>query len=284
MNYQTCNDCSLSLPLDADNFHRQEASPTGFRKICKLCRNNKLQCERSQATKLRGKVTMTISDTQAPYQHPDTIPFIKAVKKKYDPDETVHIGDETDNYFLSSFLKDPYSDSPVKEVEDAKQFLQELAEVCPDMQILKSNHVHGRLVRAARVARIPMQWIKDLKEIYEVDANWTWHDELVIDNVLFRHGDKDAKSAARIKYYVEHHPELVGLVMGHHHTELGSVDVNIGNTVVWRAYVGSLIWRHAEAFSYATSRPMIGMGMVINQRFHPLPMKLDKHERWTGEL
>jgi hypothetical protein len=282
MKYYKCNCCNLELELTPENYHRDSESATGFRRTCKLCRNNLLQDERKRSSRLRGKVILTVSDVQAPYHHPDTIPFLTALIEKYNPDEYVIMGDEVDNYFLSSYLRDPDSDSPSEEVLLARKFMQELSELIPVAKCVKSNHTHGRLYKAARAARIPTSFIKDMSEIYGMSKQWVWAEEWEIDGTLFRHGDKDSKSPNRVKYYCEHAGRPLNLCMAHHHTELGSADVRFGNHVVWRAYCGSLIWRKSEAFSYATSRPAIGTGVIVNRRFIPEMMKVDENERWTG--
>ena len=41
-----------------------------------------------------NKRILIISDTHCPYHHPDLIPFLKSLKKKYKPDRIIHIGDE----------------------------------------------------------------------------------------------------------------------------------------------------------------------------------------------
>ena len=49
-------------------------------------------------------VVLVISDTQCPFQHQDTIPFLQYVTSKFKPDEVIHIGDEVDFHGLSRFF------------------------------------------------------------------------------------------------------------------------------------------------------------------------------------
>ena len=43
-----------------------------------------------------AKSILVISDLHTPYEHPDVVPFLTAIKAKYKPDTVVCIGDEID--------------------------------------------------------------------------------------------------------------------------------------------------------------------------------------------
>jgi len=50
---------------------------------------------------------LVISDTQGPFEHKDTLRFLKAVQRKYKCDTVVHVGDEADMHALSDYDHDP---------------------------------------------------------------------------------------------------------------------------------------------------------------------------------
>ena len=54
-----------------------------------------------------AKNILVISDMHHPYCHPDTVPFLKALKAKYKFDTVVCIGDEADFHDASFHDSDP---------------------------------------------------------------------------------------------------------------------------------------------------------------------------------
>ena len=59
----------------------------------------------------KAKSILVISDMHHPYSHPDTVPFLAACKKKFNPDQVVCIGDEVDFHSLSYHESNPDLDS-----------------------------------------------------------------------------------------------------------------------------------------------------------------------------
>ena len=55
----------------------------------------------------KNKRILVISDTHFPYQHPDCILFLAALRSEYKPDRVVHIGDEIDGHAISFHNSDP---------------------------------------------------------------------------------------------------------------------------------------------------------------------------------
>jgi len=90
------------------------------------------------------KSILCISDQHAPYQHPDTLDFLSAIKKEYKPDCVVNMGDELDWHSISFHDHHPGLYSPKDELETAKIFFKKLHTMFPKMYVLDSNH--GSLV------------------------------------------------------------------------------------------------------------------------------------------
>ena len=55
----------------------------------------------------RNRYVLCISDTHIPYEHPDTLKFLKAVMNEYPIDRVVHLGDEVDHAAINFHDKDP---------------------------------------------------------------------------------------------------------------------------------------------------------------------------------
>lgn len=234
----------------------------------------------------KGKETvLVISDTQAPFHHPDTIDFLKAVKKKYKPSKIVHIGDITDSYHLSDYLHDPDGMSATHEIIRMQEFVRELGVIFPKMDILTSNH-DARIYRAAKRAGIPSHYIKEYHGWMNCPKTWKFHDELEIDEVLYTHGDEagaGGMNAAlnRAKAYGQ------STVAGHLHT-LAEIRYYANRKhLIFGFQVGSLIDQKAYAFAYSKKnikKAIIGCGIVDKGVPIFIPMVLGPGGQWSGKL
>ena len=64
---------------------------------------------------------LVISDLHAPWQHPDALEFLKAIKKKIKPDFVLNVGDECDAHALSMWESDPDLPSAGDELKMARK-------------------------------------------------------------------------------------------------------------------------------------------------------------------
>ena len=152
---------------------------------------------------------LIIPDLHCPYEHPDTIPFLKKIKEVYRPTRTIQLGDEIEGATFSFHEKDPDTAfSPSSELENAIEHLKPFYELFPDLDILESNH--GSLIyRRAKFAGLPKHVIKSYSEILEAPAGWSWHFDMNIPlpngtTLYLHHGMK--KNAALVgKEYAKNH-------------------------------------------------------------------------------
>ena len=125
-----------------------------------------------------NKRILIISDTHAPYHHPDLIPFLKGIKKKYNPDRIVHIGDECDKHGLNMHGQDPDLPSAGDELVEARKVIHEIEKLWSNVDILHSNH--GSLAyRRSFKAGIPMAYMRGYNEVLQVGKVWMWHMNLL---------------------------------------------------------------------------------------------------------
>jgi metallophosphoesterase superfamily enzyme len=75
-----------------------------------------------------------------PYHHPDTIRFLKAIKKKYKPTRVICVGDEVDKHAMSFHDSDPDLPSAGDELNEAIKYLKQLYKVFPRVDLVDSNH------------------------------------------------------------------------------------------------------------------------------------------------
>ena len=227
-----------------------------------------------------------IPDQHAPYQHPDALRFLTAVKAAFPIDLVVNAGDELDYHALSFHDADPNLDSAGAELEKGKLFLQELEGIFPVQLICGSNH--GSMVfRKAKHHGIPVQMIKSYREVIFPDRisgiGWSWADEWVVKtpmgDVLFKH------SSSGILADAAHN--RCNLLVGHSHGLFSTEYCASKDYLYWGAYGGCLIDKDAYAFAYgklSKNKPIVGCTLVLEGRPVQIPMLLDSSGRWVGHL
>jgi hypothetical protein len=129
---------------------------------------------------MKYKSILVIPDQHFPYNHPDIIAFLKALKKKFNPDKVINLGDEVDLHAFSFHDKDPELMSPGDELKAAVRRLKPLYELFPEVDVCESNH--GSLVyRRGKFAGLPTTVIRSYNDILEAPKGWRWHPEIVLE-------------------------------------------------------------------------------------------------------
>lgn len=227
---------------------------------------------------------LVISDTHAPYNHPDLIRFLGSVAERYKVTRVVHIGDEIDAHALSFHDHDPDLLSAGSELVRARSVLKPLFRLFPKVDVIESNH--GSLVyRRAKASGLPNMAIRSYREVLNAPEGWKWHDELILrlpdsSLVAFQHG-KTKNPLTWAKSIAMH------TVNGHFHEDFCVSYWATTRGLFWSMVVGCLIDRKSLAFAYNKAnvmRPIIGVGVIANS--HPIlvPLLTNRAGRWTGRL
>lgn len=235
---------------------------------------------------MANKRILVISDTHAPFHHPDTLKFLAAIKDKYGPDKVVHIGDEIDNHAMSYHDSDPDCFSAGDELVRAREIVWQMEELYPKVDVIESNH--GSLwYRKAKTHGIPREAIKTYEEILfpKRKTGWKWHYDLTLklpngQPCFFHHG----KSA---NYLLASQKLGMSYVQGHYHSKFGIQHWGNSERLNFGMNVGCLIDDHALAFEYnktTMDRPVIGCGIIIDSQPHLLPLVMKTNGRWNGRL
>ena len=132
---------------------------------------------------------LIIPDIQVPFEHPDTIPFLKAVEKLVNPTRIVQIGDLIDSHALSQYESDPDGMSAGDELRATIKHLRKFYKAFPEVTVTLGNH-DDRLHRLAFSAGVPRSCVRDLPDILEFPSHWRLVDELIIDGVVYEHGEE----------------------------------------------------------------------------------------------
>lgn len=176
------------------------------------------------------------------------VKFLRTKKKKL---KVVQLGDITDQKAWSRFTGASDDMSPDAEWEGAYHDMHRFHDLVPNMEIIFGNH-DIRQIKAATEAKIPRQLIKSLDEVFPF-AGWNWHTAnkpLIIDGIMFVHGDEGAGSAI-----IKAKNTGMSVVQGHDHQMYLEYIKSCGVTRFGLGG-GCMIDQTARAFSYAAKNPM----------------------------
>lgn len=227
---------------------------------------------------------LIIPDMHQPYCHPDTWKFLRAIKRKFNPDRVICLGDEVDYHALSYHESDPDLDSAGPELEKAIRFLKPIYTMFPEVDVLESNH--GSLVyRKAMTAGIPRKALRAYRDTLEAPKGWRWHFDLRIRMSngidLYVHHGKSAKAAQMSLQ------EGCCTVEGHFHTKFHVTYWRNSSGLYWGMHCGFLGDHDSLSQAYARSnmqKGIVGASMILNGQPLLLPMLLKSNGRWIGRL
>ena len=229
------------------------------------------------------KTILVVSDMHLPYQHKDSIKFLKEIKKEFKPDTTISIGDLLDQHALSFHDSSPELYSAGHELDKAKEYVKELESVFPKLIEVDSNH-SSMIYRRALKHGLPRAYLKDYGDFLET-KKWKWVDDLTLtmsngQRCFFTHG----RSADILKV-----SQTMGMsaVQGHYHTKFVISWWANPDNLFFGMNVGCLIDQKSMAFNYAKNfrtRFIIGCGIIIDGIPRLLPMVLNKKGDWIGKI
>lgn len=219
-----------------------------------------------------------------PFEHKDTIPFLKEVKRIYKPDRVVCLGDEIDHHSISEHDSDPEGMSAGDELKAAIEALQPLYELFPVVDSVESNHI-SRPYRKAYKHGIPKSYLRDYRDFLKAPKGWNWHPTVEIDGVIYEHGESFIGKDAHLKHALAN---MQSTVIGHQHSHAGIAWSANPKSLIFGFNVGCLIDNNAYAFAYGKkfkSKPILGCGIIIDGLVPIfIPMLLDKKGNWIGKL
>lgn len=231
---------------------------------------------------------LAFSCTHIPYDHPDALDFLLAVKAKFGCDRVVHLGDLIDSNAVSRHTKDPAMPGASDEINLVTNRLEKYKTALPEMQIMRGNH-DERIMNCAKRAYIPREYIRPFRQVFKFPARWILKNSCRIDNVFYEHGDdifnrgvdeKTGPGNLTLK-------RGVSTVAGHVHTAGGCVTVRDLSGVRFGLFVGCLVDETSPAFDYAgkETKWKLGCGVVFDGRYGMfVPMRLGVNRRWVGTV
>lgn len=229
------------------------------------------------------KSICVLSDMHHPYAHPDLIPFLNAVKKKYKPDKIICIGDEADFHDASFHDSNPDLDSAGVELDKAIISLKEVYKLFPDCTIVESNH-GSMVLRKALAGKIPKKAIKSYNDILDAPKGWNWVFDIIIQTplgpVYFCHGKTGTPGRLASQYGMS-------CVQGHFHEKAQISYISTPEKLMFDAHTGCLADDKSLALGYNKinpKRPIVSLIVIINGIPQIVPMVLGRDSRWIKKL
>lgn len=231
----------------------------------------------------KAKSILVISDLHCPYQHPDSVAFLTACKKKYTPDMVICIGDEIDYHALSYHESNPDLDSAGVELDKAIKALEPIYKLFPKCTVIESNH-GSMVLRKALTGGIPSKAIKSYNEILDAPKGWKWAFDTIVPTelgpVYFCHGKTNTPGRLA---------SLSGCstVQGHFHERAQISYISTPERLIFDAHTGCLANDKSLALGYNKinpRRPIVSILVILNGIPQLVPMTLRKGGRWTRQL
>ncbi len=206
------------------------------------------------------EIVLAIPDLHAPYHHPLALKFLASVYREWKPTKIVCLGDEMDHHALSVHPKHPGLYAAGHEYEAGMEFMHKLYKLFPEAQACISNHTH-RPYRIAAAAGLPSVYLRQYREIMQAPRGWSWKGRVIIDGVVYEHGDPCSGRNGAYKAAFENRASTV---IGHIHS-FGGVQYSANHeTQIFWANAGCLIDVESLAFAYGEKyRNKATLGCVI---------------------
>ena len=232
---------------------------------------------------MKNQRILVISDMHLPYQHKDSITFLKEIKKEFKPDRIVNMGDLLDFHAISMHEHNPDLYSAGHELDKAKEYIQQLEDIYPEVTEVDSNH-SSLVYRRALKYGMSKQFLKPYGDFLGT-RKWKWIDDLTLtmsngQRCFFTHG----RSADVLKV-----SQAMGMsaVQGHYHTKFVISYWANPDNLFFGMNVGCLINQKSMAFNYAKNfktRFILGCGIILNGIPRLLPMVINKKGDWIGKI
>jgi hypothetical protein len=232
---------------------------------------------------VKKQTILVISDMHHPYAHPDTVPFLTAIKSRYSPTDVICIGDEVDFHDSSYHESDPDLDSAGIELDKAIKGLKPIYKLFPKVTVVESNH-GSMMLRKAKTAKIPKKAIKSYNDVLEAPKGWNWVFDTIIQTplgpVYFCHGKSSAPGTLAKSYGMS-------CVQGHYHEKAQINYVSTPEKLMFDAHTGCLADDKSMALGYNKvnpKRPIVSILVICNGIPHLIPMVLNRSGRWIRSL
>ena len=209
-----------------------------------------------------------IPDLHCPVMLPKFLTFLQRTRDKHRCTKVVSIGDIVDWSSISYHPKAPSLKNSEAEFEKAYKQVAKVVKAFPRAQHMIGNH-DCLTERQAGDAGLPLSVLKSFGDLWGLGKKWTVHPryaDLVIDGVIYRHGDK-GKGGQHNPALANAQCEHASVVQGHFHACAGVNYFANLKTRIFGLQVGCGVDHDTAAMSYGakfSKKPILGCGVVID--------------------
>lgn len=215
--------------------------------------------------------------------HPAYPDFLNWTRKTWGCDKFVCLGDMVDHSAMSYHAKELDLDNADKEIDKAREQLAPIFKIFKTGDLILGNH-DALPNRKAQDAMISQRFLKTFhdSDTYAVPTTWRIHprySDLVIDNVIYRHGDK-GKGGQYLAAYRNAKEEFKSVVQGHFHTQFGVQYYVNGHHRLFGVQAGTGVEPDSPYMRYNkvySARPVLGCFVIFDGvEAMPVPMRLEE--------
>jgi len=209
------------------------------------------------------ETVLAIPDLHCPYHHKDAFDFLRDAAKEWKPTKVVCLGDEGDFHRMSVHAQHPDMLGPKDEHSQMIKSLKVLYKLFPKVQTCISNHT-ARPFRVAFNSGMPSLYLKEYRDFMEAPAGWSWQRRIVIDGVVYEHGEG---VSGRNGAWQAMSQNKKSTVIGHIHGFGGVTYSNSPFNQTFAMNAGCLIDISNKAYAYGEvyrNKATLGCGIVID--------------------
>jgi len=213
--------------------------------------------------RLDKRNVLVIADSHLPFEEKGYLEFCLKIQRENNCGTVVHIGDLVDNHAISYHESDPNLSSAKDEMDKVDSVLKDWFKAFPKLTLTKGNH--DILVdRKGKTSGLPERCFRPFREIWQLPKGWKDCFEVVIDNVLYKHGTGNSGKLAHLNLAIANR---MSTVMGHSHSFAGIAYSASPKDCIFGMNVGSGVDNSALAFAYGKdlkNKPIVSCGVVFN--------------------
>lgn len=210
---------------------------------------------------------LVISDLHLPFAVEGWLEFIKETHAKYNcQDEIIINGDLLDLHQFSFHTSETDAMGGNEEFSLAKMEIARLVKEFPNAVFLEGNH-DLILIRKLKEVGIDKRFMKTFHEILELPNTWKVVDEIIIDNVFYKHiGSCGGKTGAIMSAV----SNRMSTVVGHLHADGGVQYATSPNgEMIFGLNTGALVNDKSYALRYGKNsrfKATLGCGLVYSDK------------------
>jgi len=201
--------------------------------------------------------TLIIPDLHAPFIRSGYFEFCVNVRKMYNCENVIFLGDIIDNHFSSFHDTDPDGFGARMELLEAKKQTKRFYDEFTEAVVLIGNH-DAIPDRKAFKSGLSKSWVRNIDEVLNTPF-WNYKDEHWINNIMVVHGTA-RKAKSRMMQ------DMCSVIQGHYHSE-SYIHFMVGKdrrTFAMQLGCGFDHKSYAAAYARNFARQHINCGVLIN--------------------